>query len=292
MSSSANGGNNMDRAVSPQRRVVLITGASSGIGRVCAEYLHGRGYHVYGTSRRAAMPGETDARPVDDTFRLIRMDVDDDASVQRGIDYILEREGRLDVLVNNAGVGLEGAVEEIAIDEAKAEFETNFFGMLRVCRAALPSMRARGDGLIVNMSSMGGRVGIPFQGMYSATKFAMEGTSEAMRLELAPFGVRVVLLEPGKYLTRFVDNSQHAAESEAKDSPYRPYAERMRRLARGQPAAPIEQIPILLERIIESPAPRMRYAPGPLRHRAGIVLKGLLPWRLMEWAFHQYLKRA
>lgn len=281
-----------DSSRSAQKRVVLITGASSGIGRVCAEYLHGRGYRVYGTSRRAPPPQVGDDPPAGDTFAIVQMDVDDDDSVRRGVEYILAREGRLDVVVNNAGVGIEGAIEETSIDEARAEFETNFFGMLRILRATLPAMRARGDGLVVNMSSMGGRVGVPFQGMYSATKFAMEGMSEALRLELAPFGVRVVLLEPGKYRTRFIENAQRTGESEAENSPYLPHLERMRRLAAAQPAAPIEELPALLERIIETPTPRMRYTPGPLLHRMVIALKGLLPWRLMEWVFHQYLKRV
>ncbi|MGC8873617.1 MAG: SDR family NAD(P)-dependent oxidoreductase, partial [Chloroflexia bacterium] len=158
-----------------EKPVVLITGASSGIGLACARYLADRGYRVFGTSRHPeACPPEP--------FPMIQMDVCDDASVLRGVEAVRERAGRIDVLVNNAGIGYGGAIEDTSLEEAHRQFETNFFGALRLCRAVLPIMRAQGSGLIVNMSSIGGLIGLPFQGLYSATKFALEGMSEALRL--------------------------------------------------------------------------------------------------------------
>src|SRR5215470_2155720 len=145
-------------------QVVLITGASSGIGAACATYLHARGYRVYGTSRR---PSEVPAP----AFPLLAMDVDDDASVRHGVAQVLAMAGRVDVAVNNAGIAIAGAVEETSDDEARAQLETNLFGVLRVCRAVLPIMRQQGGGTIVNISSVAGALGIPFQGLYSASKF-------------------------------------------------------------------------------------------------------------------------
>lgn len=144
----------MSRAV---KRIVLITGASSGIGRVCAAHLHRRGYRVFGTSRQPQA-----ARA--DSFEMIQMDVDSDASVGQGIDLIMQKEGRLDVVVNNAGFAIAGAIEDTSIEEAKAQFETNFFGVLRVCRAALPIMRQQRSGYVINIGSLAGLAGIPFQG--------------------------------------------------------------------------------------------------------------------------------
>jgi NAD(P)-dependent dehydrogenase (short-subunit alcohol dehydrogenase family) len=147
-------------------RVVLITGASAGFGRACAQHLGRLGHRVYGTSRRAECPDPAELRspPL-----VLPMDVCDDDSVQRAVDFVLKQEGRIDVVVNNAGVGLAGAVEDTSVEEARALFETNFFGVLRVCRAVLPALRAQRSGLIVNVSSLGGLVTIPFQGLYSAS---------------------------------------------------------------------------------------------------------------------------
>jgi NADP-dependent 3-hydroxy acid dehydrogenase YdfG len=149
--------------------IVLITGASSGIGKACFEHLSSKGFTVYGTSRKANLPPEDG---------LIQMDVRDDESVRRCVDYIVEKEGRIDVVVNNAGIGLAGAVEETSIEEAKNIFETNFFGVHRVCRVVLPIMRRQRSGLIVNISSIMGLIALPFQAFYSATKFALEDTQK------------------------------------------------------------------------------------------------------------------
>jgi NAD(P)-dependent dehydrogenase (short-subunit alcohol dehydrogenase family) len=281
------------------RRIILITGASSGIGRACAEHLAGLGHRVYGTSRRATFPASSpseaasdpDGSPDPSDVTMIPMDVTDDASVERAVRYVLETAGRLDVVVNNAGMVLAGAIEDTAIEEARLQFETSFFGVLRVCRAALPAMREQRSGLIVNVSSVAGVMGIPFQGLYSAAKFAVEGLSEALRLEVAPFGIRVVVIEPGDFATGVIANRRRTAASLANPA----YAEACRRAvevmehdeAEGGPPTPIAR---LLARIVASPSPRLRYAVGPLPERAAIVLKGLVPHRLFAWAIGKYYR--
>lgn len=282
------------------QRVILITGASSGIGQACAGHLAALGYRVYGTSRRATFPeeprpaGAYDPRgPSDacDGVTMIPMDVTDDASVERAVRYIIEAEGRLDVVVNNAGMGIAGAVEDTSLEEARAQFETSFFGMLRVCRAVLPAMRERRSGLIVNVSSVAGVIGIPFQALYSAAKFAVEGLSEALRLEVAPHGVQVVVIEPGDFSTGFTGNRRRTAASLTNPA----HADACRRALEvmerdeeaGGPPVPVAR---LLARIVASRSPRLRYSVGPLPERAAIVLKGIVPQRLFAWALSKYYR--
>lgn len=194
--------------MSTKPRVVLVTGASSGFGLSIASDLASAGYRVYGTSRSA--DGETNPHG---HFELIRMDVDDDDSVARGIEALIAREGVLDAVVSNAGIGVAGALEDTSSAEAMVQFQTNFFGNHRVCRAALPHLRARGRSHIVVIGSLAGLLGIPFQGMYSATKFALEGYCEALRIELRQTPVRVSILEPGDFATGFTAARQIAAAS-------------------------------------------------------------------------------
>jgi NAD(P)-dependent dehydrogenase (short-subunit alcohol dehydrogenase family) len=194
----------MPSATGARPPVVLVTGASSGIGKACAERLFARGCRVYGTSRQApralAEARMSDLAPM---LRMIPLDVTSDASVDAAVGVVVACEGRIDAVVNNAGFGVAGAAELTTIEEAREQFETNFFGTVRVCRAVLPVMRQQGSGRILNVSSIAGRIGIPFQAFYSASKFAIEGFSEALRMEVAPFGVKVVLIEPGDFRTGF-----------------------------------------------------------------------------------------
>jgi len=176
-------------------RVVLITGASRGIGKACAERLVAEGDNVYGTSRHP------EAENGDRNLHMLAMDVNRDESVNAAVNKILAVERRIDVVINNAGFGIAGSVEDTSVEEGKSLFETNFFGVLRVCRAVLPTMRNMGRGTIINISSLGGRIGLPYQGLYSATKFAIEGLSEALRMELRQFGIDVTLVEPGDVCT-------------------------------------------------------------------------------------------
>jgi NAD(P)-dependent dehydrogenase (short-subunit alcohol dehydrogenase family) len=274
-------------------RVVLVTGASSGIGRACANHLCRRGYRVYGTSRRPsrATEGVESERADPAPLVMIQMDVDSDISVQQGIGSVLEGEGRLDVVVNNAGFGFAGAVEDTSIEEAKSQFETNFFGALRVCRAVLPVMREQRAGYIVNISSVAGVIGAPFQGLYSASKFALEGMTEVLRMEVRPFGVHVVLIEPGDFHTQFTAHRRQVAAFQ-QGSAYREQLEKTLEVIEADEAdgpSP-DRIAHLLERIINTPSPRPRYPIGPVYERLAIILKKALPSRLFEWGLMKYYR--
>ncbi len=268
--------------------VVLITGASSGFGRACADHLAQLGYHVYGTSRRATFP---EGSPEQGYPRMIPMDVCDDESVRAAVDFVLAAEGKLDVLVNNAGFGMAGAVEDTSLQEAKALFETNFFGVHRVCRAVLPTLREQGSGLIVNMSSMGGLIAIPFQGFYSASKFATEALTEALRMELMPFGIRVTMLEPGDFKTDFTSNRVFASESSTNPAYQASCGSAVAVMVHDEEhgAAPIE-VARTLATIIEKRSPRARYLVGMFVQRLAVWLHRLLPNRLFERGIMAYYK--
>lgn len=266
-------------------RVVLITGASSGIGKACARHLAERGYRVYGTSRKI-----TSDDPVEDgSVRMIRMDVNDDRSVASGIDQVLQDAGRLDVVVNNAGFGIAGAIEETSIEEVRALFETNLFGLLRVCQTVLPKMREQGSGIIVNISSLAGRIGLPYQGLYSATKFAVEGLTEALRMEMKPFGIKVILIEPGDFRTGFTNNRVYTSKE---DSAYQERFQRALKVAESdeEGGSSPERIARLLYRILQNSSPKVRYSTGEASQRAAAILKGILPSKLFEWGLMKYYK--
>jgi NAD(P)-dependent dehydrogenase (short-subunit alcohol dehydrogenase family) len=266
-----------------QSRVVFITGASSGIGRACAEHLSRVGWRVYGGSRSAP---ETPASAGGAT--LLRVDVTSDESVQAALRAILDREGRLDAVINNAGVGFAGAAEETPVEEARVVWETNFLGAVRVCQQALPSLRASG-GCVVNISSLGGIVALPFQAMYSASKFALEGYTEALRAEVRECGVRVVLVEPGDFRTGFTARRRVATAS-AESSPYRaafaralPIIERNEQQG-SDPALLARRI----ERILCDPAPRLRHRVGTRLELLLMKIRDWLPAGGAEWAMRRY----
>lgn len=265
------------------RRVALITGASSGIGRACAELLAARGLRVYGTSRQP--------RP-DAAFESVRMDAREDASVDEAVAGIIEREGRVDVVVNNAGIALAGAVEDTSLEEAKDQFEVNFFGVLRVCRSVLPVLREQRSGHIVNIGSIGGLVAIPYQGLYSASKFALEGLSESLRMEAARFGVQVVLIEPGDHRTSITENRRRTGGSQSNPA-YRARFERAigRMAADERAGADPVAVARLLWRIVNNPRPRLRYTVGPAPERAAVWLKRLMPYAVVEKVMDFYYSR-
>jgi NAD(P)-dependent dehydrogenase (short-subunit alcohol dehydrogenase family) len=182
------GGRRLAAAQGPLRPVVLVTGTSSGIGRATAEELARRGHTVFAGGRRlAGVPATPDGAA---GIEPVELDVRSDEDAERVVGEVVERAGRLDVVVNNAGIGIAGAVEETSADEVREQLETNVLGVWRLCRAVLPVMRAAGGGLIVNLSSLSGVVATPYQGAYSASKFAVEGLSESLRLEVAPSASR------------------------------------------------------------------------------------------------------
>jgi NAD(P)-dependent dehydrogenase (short-subunit alcohol dehydrogenase family) len=258
------------------KRVVLITGASSGIGLACATYLAERGFRVYGTSRRSS--------PESSAVTMLTADITDDRSVAGVVATVLDREGRLDIVVNNAGMGIAGPVEDTSIEEAKGQLEVNFFGAFRVCRAALPAMRSRGSGYIVNIGSIGGLIAIPYQGMYSASKFALEGLSETLRMEVRPFGIRVVIIEPGDHKTGITQNRQVTQSTYGKS-----FEAALARTAHDEQSGPgPEQIARLLYRIVNQSNPRLRYTVGPVAQRVAVWLKRLLPNGVVEFGVRRY----
>lgn len=206
----------MDRIVG---KVVLVTGASSGIGKATSELLMNNGCRVYGTSRKPQDQELKKAAAGEGFLKMLQMDVCSEESVEAALKILLENEGRLDIVINNAGNGIAGSVEDLSPSEAYFQFNTNFFGMHRVCRRVIPVMREQGSGLIINISSVAAQFAIPFQSMYSGSKAAVEAVSEAMRIEVAPFGVKVVAVEPGDVKTGFTD-SRRFAEASGEGSVY------------------------------------------------------------------------
>jgi NAD(P)-dependent dehydrogenase (short-subunit alcohol dehydrogenase family) len=262
------------------QRVVLVTGASSGIGLACATLLSAQGFRVYGTSRRpnAALQG---------AVTMLEADVTDGRSVEQAVAAVLDREQRLDILVNNAGMGIAGPVEDTSIEQAKSQLEVNFFGAFRVCRAVLPAMRSQRSGYIVNIGSIGGLVAIPYQAMYSASKFALEGFSESLRMEVRPFGIRVVIIEPGDHKTALTENRRVEV---LPASPYRSsFQAALAKTAHDEQSGPgPEQIARLLHRIVNQRNPRLRYTIGPVAQRAAVWLKRLTPYSLVEYVMRTY----
>lgn len=269
----------------------LITGASSGIGEATALYLAERGFRVIATSRSAARLEPLVARAREGGLAIapVEMDINSEEAVARAMPEVIARHGGIDALVNNAGFELWGPVQTLSDAELKAQFETNFFAAVRMTRAALPSMLERRSGIIVNISSVLGRMATPFNGAYAASKFALEGMSESLKTELQPFGIRVALVEPGLFRTNFPRNATAAAGADADHPLYGEHIERYRgnhdlfERFGGDPA----RVARLVHKVIVSPDPPFRNAIG-LDARAGILGARLLPqgvyWRLLRKA--------
>ena len=274
------------------RSVVLVTGASSGIGQACAVYLANQGYQVFGTTRRdpsQVASGFRELRSQGDALEIITMDVNDNESVMRGVASIVEQCGRLDVVVNCAGFGIAGSVEETSDDEAQKIFDTNVVGILRVCRAAIPTMRAQGSGILVNISSIGGLIGLPFQGFYSATKFALEGLTEALRMEIQRFGLRAVLIEPGDFCTGFTDSRAFVVQSSTSDVYREAQAHVIGIVEKDERGGSSpESIARLVGKVIAKRSPRVRYTVGPIAQKLAAGLKRVLPSKWFEWALSKY----
>jgi len=255
-------------------RVALVTGASAGLGRACADRLAVHGWTVIGASRRGIGGAGWDG---------MVMDVAIDDAVQAALADILARHGRIDALVAAAGWGVAGAAEDTSIDDAKAQFETNFWGCARVVQAVLPQMRARGSGRIVLMSSIGGVVGIPFQAYYSASKFALEGFAESIAYEVAPFGVTVTLVQPGNFATDFTASRKKvSAEHGAYAAAMTKAIETMERDERN--GAPPGDVATVVQRVLEARRPPRRVSVGKPSERVAVIAKRVVPFRLFEAA--------
>ncbi|MGW6728635.1 oxidoreductase [Nocardia sp. NPDC055029] len=269
-------------------KIALVTGASSGIGEATARKLATLGYTVYGAARRTDRLQKLAA----DGIRPLAMDVTDEASVRAGIEHIVAETGRIDVLVNNAGYGSYGAVEDVPLDEARYQFEVNVFGAARLAQLALPHMREQRSGTIVNITSMGGKIYTPLGGWYHGTKFALEGLSDCLRLEAKPFGVDVVVIEPGgirtewggiaaDHLRKVSGDGAYSAQATAVAASLGPEAT-IARLS-----SPPEVIADAIGKAVTARRPKTRYQVG-FGSRPLIFLKWLLPDR----AFDVLIKRA
>lgn len=264
---------------------VLITGCSSGIGRACALGLAARGYRVVASARRA----EDVAALARDGLPAVRLDLSDTASIAEGLEATLAlTDGRLDALFNNGAFGLPGAVEDLPTQALRAQFETNLFGWHELTRRVIPLMRAQGSGRIVQNSSVLGLVTLPYRGAYVASKFALEGLTDTLRLELAGTGIHVILIEPGPILSRFRDNARAAfarhvdASNSAHAEAYRRLAERLEREGAVQPfTLPPEAVLKKLLLALESRKPRARYAVTLPTHLLG-ALRRVLPTQALD----------
>jgi len=265
-----------DHGANGGQRVVLVTGASAGIGQACADRLDAAGWAVIGASRRGSHSGG---------WTGVVMDVDDDASVDKAVAQVLERHGRVDALVASAGWGLAGAVEHTTVDEAKAQFETNLWGTVRVVRAVLPSMRRQGSGRLVLISSLGGVIALPFQAYYSASKFALEGLGEALAYEVGPLGIGVTLVQPGNVRTDFTASRRTAAGAEH-DAIYAVAMRHAVGVMERDEAAGVspDDVASVVEKVLGRRHPPRRVSVGKSGERVGTVAKRLLPFRVFEAA--------
>lgn len=269
-------------------RIILITGASSGIGKSCAEYLSKKGFIVFGTSRNASFPPKDigGKYPI-----MIKMDINDDDSINNAVEYIIKEFGRIDVLINNAGYGIGGAIEDYSIEKVKEQFETNFFGTFRMCKKVLPLMRKQKNGYIINISSIGGVIGLPYQGIYSASKFAVEGMTEALRMEVRPFGIKIILIEPGDLKTSFTSRREKIIDSSEK-SVYKKNANLTLNIVEKDEqggGSPLK-LAYLVEKIINKSNPKTRYKVGSFSQKLAGSFKGKIPDRSLEWILRKYYK--
>lgn len=243
-------------------KVVLVTGASSGIGEATALKLKKLGYTVYAAARRV----DRMRTLADAGVRVLAMDVTSDASMEAGVKEIIGQSGRIDVLVNNAGYGSYGAVEDVPMDEARAQFEVNVFGAVRLTQLVLPHMRKQRSGTIVNITSMGGKIHTPLGAWYHGTKFALEGISDALRMEVAPFGIDVVVVEPGGIKTEWAgiaaDNLQKVSGKTEYASQARAVANMMIKEANGNRQSPPQLIADTIAKAVTARRPKTRYAVG------------------------------
>lgn len=257
------------------KKVVFITGASSGIGKSIGEYLSQKNYIVYGTSRNPERYPEA-------KIQLLPLDVADRASIDKAIAEVIEKENRIDVLINNAGAGITGALEEIPASEIQRNFQTNLFGPIEVIKAVLPQMRAQKSGLIINITSIAGYMGLPYRSVYSASKGALELITEALRMEVKQFGVKITNVAPGDFATNIAQGRYHAPLTQG--SAYeKSYGKTLALMDAHVDSGsnPIE-IAQAIYKIINTPNPKIHYKIGAFLQKFSIVLKRVLPDRMYE----------
>lgn len=256
-------------------KVVLITGGSSGIGKSIGEFLLEKGFEVYGTSRNPS-------KYKGSKFPILALDVKDVSSIKSAVKTVIEKEGKLDVLINNAGAGITGPIEEIPEAEIQNNFDTNFFGPINVIKSVLPQMREQNSGLIINVTSIAGYMGLPYRGIYSASKGALELITEAFRMELKDFNIKMTNVAPGDFATNIAAGRYHAPLIEG--SPYRkPYGNSLKLMnAHVDSGSDPNLMAKEVFKIINTTNPKVHYKVGEFMQKFSIVLKRILPDKVYE----------
>ncbi len=255
-------------------KVVFITGASSGIGKSIANYLHEKNYKVYGTSRNP--------KNVDFAFSMVALDVTKEDTIKIAIEEVVQKEGKIDVLINNAGKGITGPIEDTPTEEMRDNFETNFFGVINVIKEVLPFMREQKQGLIINTTSIAAYMGLPFRGIYSASKGALELITESLSMEVKAFGVNVVNVAPGDFATNIAAGRYHTPVFE--NSAYKEKYEKNLALMDSHVDSGADPIQMAkkVQAIIETKNPKTHYKVGAFMEKFSIVLKRILPDKVYE----------
>lgn len=256
-------------------KVVLITGGSSGIGKSIGEFLHQKGFMVYGTSRNPE-------KITNSIFPLVALDVRDKQSIVNCVAEVIHKSGRLDIVINNAGVGITGPIEEIPTEEIRNNFETNLFGPIEVMKAVLPQMREQKSGLIINITSIAGYMGLPYRGIYSASKGALELITEALRMEVKSFGIQITNVAPGDFATNIAAGRYHAPV--VKGSAYEvPYGNTLKEMdSHVDSGSNPNEMAEAIFAIIKTEKPKVHYKVGAFMQKFSIVLKRILPDTVYE----------
>ena len=256
-------------------KVVLITGGSSGIGKAIGDFLFHKGFTVYGTSRNPEKVSNS-------LFPLIALDVRNADSIHSAVATLVETTGRLDIVINNAGVGITGPLEEIPMEEIKNNFETNFFGPIEVMKAVLPQMRSQQSGLIINITSIAGYMGLPYRSVYSASKGALELITEALRMEVKSFGIQIANVAPGDFATNIAAGRFHApvVQGSAYEAVYGNVLQTMD--AHVDSGSNPNEMAEAVYQIILNPNPKIHYKVGAFMQKFSIVLKRILPDKVYE----------
>lgn len=260
---------------------VLITGVSSGFGKTTASYLAERGYCVYGTSRKK--------EEADCGFKMLVMDVTDKKSIREAVDTIMKEQERIDILINNAGMGIAGAAELATEEDVELQLKTNLTGVINVCSEVLPYMRAQRNGKIINISSIAGSIGLPYQSIYSASKFGLEGYSEGLALEVKPFNINVIIVEPGDFNTGFTANRIVSSRTLQNDDYKDSFQTVLGSYEKDETSGPS---PLILakkiDRIISDKNPKIRYTVGNRIQRLSVTAKKIFPSRMFQKIFRMY----
>ena len=272
------------------KKTILITGASSGMGKETAKDLIQQGHTVYCAARRVDQMEELKALG----GKLIKLDISVNDDIENCVNQVIEESGRVDVLWNNAGFGLYGSVEETSIDEARYQFEVNLFGLARLTQLIVPQMRKQQSGTIINTSSIGGKIYAPLGSWYHASKHAVEGFSDSLRLDLEPFGINVVVLEPGAIKTEFPEVMSKQLMQRSGHGPYKDAAQKIANLSltesgengSGSPASVISKT---IQKIIKSKRPKTRYAAGKFS-TSTLLMRALLTDRMFDFVIKQMVK--